>query len=219
MLPNAARTLPRPFFLPNAEGEDAVLGRLDLYGDVPRIETKGNLYSSRPRYLRERWGDKMIAAVGERLSPTSRKLLLEPPLPFQWTPYENLVEIDYRIVEVAMDGEVSRMKEFGAAIATYDLPLSYRILFKVGTPGFVVSRFPTAFRAYFRPGDIRVDASKTSAAISLEGAVYPRYMCEQGIAGWCRRAVELSGGVSVAANHVECRHRGDSRCTYKITWR
>ena len=38
-----------------------------------------------------------------------------------------------------MRGEVAQMTEFGSAIAKHDLPLLYKVLFKVGSPTFIVN--------------------------------------------------------------------------------
>jgi len=175
--------------------------------------------SSRARYVREEYGEKTLQRVVEALSPAAAKYVLQPPLAFEWCAYRPLVELDYSIVVRAMGGSVEHMNHFGAKIASYDLPLAYRAIFKLGSPGFVVGRLPTAYRAYFRPGRFEVVRSGRQAEVVLVDAVFPRYMCEFGMSGWLRAAVTLSGGEGAAARHSKCLHRGDAHCRWDISWR
>ena len=209
----------RPSFLPaDCPARDSILGDLSLYERTCAIETKGNLIGSRRRYLELEFDSKVFQAVADELGPAARGYLLDPPLDFAWAPYEPLIELDYFITRVAMSGTVSRMKHFGAEVAKYDLPLKYRVLFKVGSPAFVFKRLNMAYSAYLRPGRLEIETEPRSGTVVLHGAAFPLYMCSFGMAGWMRAALELSGGKNVAVKHSHCVHRGDPRCTYHASW-
>ncbi|GAB5543838.1 MAG: hypothetical protein RLP09_05675 [Sandaracinaceae bacterium] len=181
---------------------------------------KGSLMAARPRYVRETWGEDTLRRVAEATAPVARRHLEDEPVTMAWFPLEEMVEIDQRIIEVAMDGDLRQMQPFGATIASYDLPTIYRALYRLGTPAFVLKSIGVAYRQYLRPGWARTEVhEKGRATVTIGEAIYPRYLCKYGIAGWVESAITLSGGEDVRVAHVECLHEGDERCRWEGRWR
>jgi hypothetical protein len=184
-----------------------------------RHQVKGNLLAARPRYVRERWGDDGIRRVVARLSPEMRALLVAEILPFTWYPLDQLAAVDRAIVEGPMGGDASAMKEFGATIARYDLSTIYKVLFKVGTPAFVVRRANVAYSTYIRGGVMRGETpSPGQGTVTFIDGTFPKYLCRYGVAGWLTAAVELSGGRNVRFDEVDCIHDGAPQCRWQGHW-
>jgi hypothetical protein len=199
--------------------DERVFGEPRVLADVDRHEVKGNLVSARPRYLRERWGESALEDVASRLSEQSRKLVLSPTLPFAWYPLRDMAEIDRAIVNGPMQGDVSQMKHFGATIARYDLSTIYKMLFKLGTPAFVIRRINVAYRTYIRGGSMRGETpSSSSAVVTFVDGAFPIYLCRYGVAGWLTAAIELSGGHEVRVEETACRHSGSEHCRWEASW-
>lgn len=198
--------------------DDPILGNAKILSKIDEHEVKGNLVGARPRYVRERWGEEGIADVAARLSEPERKLFLATTLPFNWYPMRAMAEIDRAIVLGPMRGDPFRMKDFGATIARYDLPTIYKVLFKVGSPAFVVRRIGVAYRTYIRGGSMRGETpTSASAIITLEGNL-PKYLCTHGCAGWFSAAIELSGGRRVRVTETDCVHDGAKHCRWEAHW-
>jgi hypothetical protein len=182
-------------------------------------QIKGTLLASRPRYVREQWGDAGLADVASRLSPALRAVFQGSPLPFAWYPFAEMAEIDQAIVAGPMGGDLSHMKRFGSTIARYDLPTLYKMLFKLGTPSFVVKRINLAYSTYIRGGTVEASSvSKDRAVVTLTEGDFPFYFCDQGIPGWFHAAIELSGGTGVRVTQVECVHKAGARCVWEARW-
>jgi hypothetical protein len=183
-------------------------------------QVKGNLLASRPRYVREQWGDEAYAEVASKLSPSARSIFEGTILPFAWYPFPDMAEIDRAIVAGPMVGDVSQMKAFGSTIARYDLPNLYKVLFKIGTPSFFMKRINAVYSTYIRGGAIATSfISKENAVVAQPVGDFPFYFCDQGIPGWFTAAIELSGGWQVRVDQVACVHKGGARCIWNAEWK
>jgi hypothetical protein len=200
---------------------DPVFGDLHYASEMRENQIKGNLLARRAWYVRDRWGDAALAAVAAAVPETARKFLGDaPPLTFAWYPFGVMMDIDRAIVDGPMRGEVGRMTEFGSAIAKHDLPLLYKVLFKVGSPAFIVKRLNIVAKQYIRESTISVQMADDSDAIVTQGGRrFPMYFCTYGVSGWFHAALELSGARSPTVNHATCLHRGDAACTWSLRWR
>jgi hypothetical protein len=198
--------------------DDAVFGRPDATA-WHSTQVKGNLLAARPRYVRDQWGDAGMRDVAARLSPEHRAIFESVILPFSWQPFPVMAAIDRAIIDGPMGGDLTLMKRFGATIARYDLPTLYKVLFKIGTPAFLVKRVGVVYQTYIRGGSIASDdVTAKSAKVTLTAGNMPFYFCDQGIPGWFTAAIELSGGTNVAVRQTACIHHGAARCVWEATW-
>jgi len=199
---------------------DPVLGDPRFAPRYAAYEVKGTLLGARRRYVQEEYGAEALAKLKGAVSAEARQYLDDDPLPFAWYPLEVLVEIDRQIVLGPMDGRVAEMKYFGDRIARYDLNTLYKMLFKLGTPSFVLKRIGTAYGLYFRGGGgVRAESlGDRRMQLSFRDAVQPYYMCKYGISGWLHASVDLSGGRNIGIDHERCVHSGDPTCVWKVSW-
>lgn len=180
---------------------------------------KGNLLASRARWIRENGGEAGLDELVEAVPEPGRRFLIEPPLPFAWYPFEPMLAIDREIIRSVMNGRVERMYDLGNAIARYDLSTIYKVLFKLGSPAFIIKRIGIVYGQYLRPGRAVSESSSPGAAtVSLTDVRFPYYFCAHGISGWLHAAIELSGGRNVAVTQVDCVHRGAGECRFELRW-
>jgi hypothetical protein len=178
---------------------------------------KGSLLSARPRYLKETWGDDALKGVLAVLDGPTRATLESAILPFAWYPFETLLKIDEAIIEGPMKGDITQIKPFGRAVAQYDLPTIYKVLFKIGTPAFLIKRVGTVYGTYVKGGSMTAAVVGKTASVTLTGAL-PAYFCQQGIPGWFTAALELSGAKAVRVTEGACIHRRAANCRWDATW-
>ncbi|MGZ3425346.1 MAG: hypothetical protein ACXVCV_01800 [Polyangia bacterium] len=199
---------------------DPVFGDLKHEREMRDNQIKGNLLGRRAWYVRDRWGDEALAALAKAVPEAARKFLVDAPLTFAWYPFSVMMDIDRAIVEGPMRGDVAKMTEFGSAIAKHDLPLLYKVLFKVGSPTFIVKRLNIVAKQYIRESDITVVMrGDRDAVVTLSGRRFPMYFCTYGVSGWFRAALELSGATAPTVEHTGCMHRGDAECSWTLRWR
>jgi predicted hydrocarbon binding protein len=202
-----------------AVAHDPIFGDPTLWNASSPLRVKGTLLSARPRYVRERWGEAMIDDVAARVGDEARHVLREDILPFRWYPMAVLADIDRAIVQGPMEGDITLMKAFGSEIARYDLPTVYKMLFRFGTPAFVIKRIKVAYASYIQGGRIQSEVPEPHRArVSLHEAALPRYLCTHGISGWLTAALELSGAKAVHAEETACTHDGAPHCQWDARW-
>ena len=104
-------------------------------------------------------------------------------------------------------------------IAKHDLPTLYKVLFKVGTPEFVMKRIGSAAATYIRDTELNGSSRRSGqASVVQSGRTFPLYFCKYGVSGWFQAAVELSGGKRVIVEHSACRHLGAAGCEWELSW-
>lgn len=199
-------------------GVDEFWGDRSKLTGLDTLRCKGNWLASRPRYVRDTWGDEMLARVSERLEERERGYFDKSPMPFMWHPFEALCLIDEKIVEVPMQGDVTAMRAFGGAMTDYDLNMVYRAFFRLGTPEFLLSKTHLLWRQYASAGRLASKVEKGEATLALEEVVIPRYLCTYGICGYLGAATVAAGGTNVRSEHTACVHLGDPVCRYALRW-
>jgi hypothetical protein len=222
---------------------DPIFGDLQYLDEMLRTHVKGNLVRARSRYLKEKYGDAVFMDVADSVPSEARSYLFEPPLVSSWVLAGPMCEIDRAIVAGPMKGDVTRMFEFGENIAAYDLPNVYRsVLTMLSRPSFLMGRMGMIYGMYFKEGDMHAETMTASAfrrarssiypglwtkqaepttrgaTVTLKGHVLPFYMCCYGVSGWFSAALATYGVKDKGIKHVACRHRGDSKCRWAITW-
>jgi hypothetical protein len=182
-------------------------------------QVKGNLLAARPRYVREQWGEEAVRDIAKRLDASIRPMFDGSVLPFAWHSFGTLAAIDSLIVTGPMGGDIARMKHFGETIAHYDLSTLYKMLFKLGSPEFVMRRVGVVYRTYIKGGGMAAaEVQRGEAMVRLTEGCLPRYFCAFGVAGWFTAALELSGGKAVDVREVECVHKGSRNCVWHAKW-
>jgi hypothetical protein len=169
--------------------------------------------------VKEQWGDDALRDVAKRLDASVRPAFDGTILPFAWHSFGDLAAIDSAIIDGPMKGDMAQMKHFGETVARYDLSTLYKMLFKLGSPEFVIRRVAVVYRTYIRGGGVAAAEVKTGEAlVRLTDGALPRYFCSHGVSGWFTAAIELSGGKEVNVRETECVHDGADHCAWHATW-
>lgn len=101
-----------------------------------------------------------------------------------------------------------------AYVAESDLSGYMKVLMKLGTPGFVLRRFPRVWRHYFDTGQLSVETEGAGAEVEIVGAQAYGAAALEGAAGWMTKGLELSG----ASGSSVIRSGPDSRARYRLSW-
>jgi hypothetical protein len=198
---------------------DPIFGDLSHEREMRENQVKGNLLGRRAWYVRDRWGDAVLAEIAAAVPRAARTYLVDTPLTFAWYPFGAMMDIDRAILEGPMHGEIERMIEFGSAIAKHDLPTLYKVLFNIGSPAAILKRINVVTRQYIRRSPMRTEIARPGhALITLGGHPFPLYFCAYGCTGWVLAALELSGAKSPKVTHPSCVHRGDAACAWQAEW-
>ncbi len=199
---------------------DPVFGDVTLIDASPDVEVRGRALPARRAYLLKHFGEKSYEDLIASLPPELRALLEDPPLAFSWVSLARMRELDRHIIDKVFGGRLSPMRSLHAEMAENDMNMAYKVLFKFGSPTFILSKVDIAYRHYFRPGGVDILELEEGRGVGrLRDVTLPQYMCSEGLSGWTRAAVELSGGKNVAVLHTSCKHQGDADCLWELSWK
>jgi hypothetical protein len=199
---------------------DPIFGDMGLLSRMHKTMVKGNLLAWRNRYVQKHFGSETVRTLAKQLPGEIGAKLLNPPLAFNWLPVKDMMEIDRAIVQGPMEGDVSRMKQFGAEIGVADLSTIYKIILRMaGTMDKFVYKTNTAFDSYFQPGRGEGKAIKKGhARVTFHGIVLPYYLCTFGLPGWLEGLGKLTGTKNLRIQHDICCHKGHENCSWSLYW-
>lgn len=115
------------------------------------------------------------------------------------------------------------MAKLASFVAERDLPTLFRLVLKIGTPDFVMSRTPSLYNRYFDAGSFtpsKVEANHWHAALAVDRDVEAGpglFSCDAGITAWLTQALQLTG-VNARVHHSACRFRMNRQCEYELRW-
>lgn len=178
---------------------------------------KGVMLVARQKFLRERFGERELQLVHQKLSPGTHRVAV-PPLSGSWVPFSALVEYDRAIFEQVRDRHPDILVLVGAASAAYGIGTIYRVLDNQELAGFLggIAHFHELYQRYGR-----VVYTRTPRGAVMEYFDYPCYspvFCASGV-GFFLEAILRHGGRDPEVRETRCHCRGDGVCRYEMTWR
>jgi uncharacterized protein (TIGR02265 family) len=182
-------------------------------------QVKGTAVQSSMRYVRERFGEDVLARVIEALPEADRQGFGHGVLPSAWYPMDAFLRFMQEAERQLRAQEPDVVRKMGRASCEYGVTGIYKVFFKVGSPEFVISRATRVFASYYDTGELKVVDSGPGLAVvelgGLEGGA--REFCER-IYGWMQRTLEMAGARSLRSAHSTCIHRGDPVCRFEGNW-
>lgn len=185
---------------------------------MKRVKVRGTALLSCERYLTERFGKAAWPRVLSGLDADDRERL-EDVVDSERYRFSLLLKVGRRAQELFGAQEPRLHEEMGRASADHGVSGLYKVLFRMGSPKFIISQAPQVWNSHFNSGEMRaVLAEKDRAVVELADFAEPApEVCER-VMGWLARCVELAGGDKVQIVHTECVHRGGKVCRYEGSW-
>ena len=180
------------------------------------MRVKGSALRARQLFVEERGGPEAYERFVRELAPGTRARVEGGLLANDWYPFDcfvNLCEVADRTLGA---GDLSLCVDMGRFGCDVNLTTLYRLLFKVGSVGFILKRARVAWRTTYDSGELRV-VEEQPGFVRMVVEDWPdarRAHCLS-VLGWMLRAVEISGGNVVHAAE-KCRAKGDESCEFAI---
>lgn len=163
--------------------------------------------------------DEAWLAVYGDLKPESREVFSRPLLASAWYPFFAYAELLDIVVKRFFGGNIERAREVGAHDLEQGLNTVYRMLYKAGSPAFLIRMSSLLWRSYFNVGRMVVEESgRGFARVRIEEFTLPLEAVCWDIFGSICRGLELSGASNVKATHTECPLKGGAVMRYEATW-
>ncbi|MFQ5458167.1 MAG: hypothetical protein ACE5FC_06935 [Myxococcota bacterium] len=169
--------------------------------------------------MRSRFGNEAWLQVYGDLKPASREIFSRHLLPSAWYPYFAYAEVLDIVVRRFYGGKIESAREVGANDLEASLNSVYRMLYKAGSPAFIIRMSSLLWRAYFNTGRMVVEESgRGFARVRIEAFTPPAKAVCWDIFGSLCRGLELSGATAIHAAHTDCPLKGDAAMRYEATW-
>jgi hypothetical protein len=180
------------------------------------VRVKGSALKARVTYVQERGGDEVYARFVSQLAPGTRALVEGGMLATEWYPFECFMNLCETADALLGAGDLESCFEMGRYACELNLTTLYKLLFRVGSVGFILKRARVAWRTTYDSGELRVvEDTPGFVRMQIEEWPQPRRAHCLSILGWMHRAVELSGG-KVLGSEEKCRARGEAVCEFAI---
>lgn len=182
-----------------------------------RATVSGSVFLGLRRWFDEQYGREVFESLLDELPADARDLALSRAL------------VNTSRIPAAIWSEIGRQaiaryglngdKGFYAAamsIAMDDLSGYMKVLMKIGTPSFVLSRFPRVWRHYFSEGELEiVKRDAHSGTVVVRGAAAYGSAAQEGAVGWMRAAISYAGGRDVKVIRSQI---SEDESHYRIRW-
>jgi predicted hydrocarbon binding protein len=177
---------------------------------------KGSKISSKLAFVRDEYGDEMVAEVVRSLGPAdqeSLRMILETG----WYPIELYERVIEAICKTAARGDASVYARIGHHSAEEVLTKTYRI-FRGRSPLDALNKMVPMHSMMNDPGEMEISSQREGqCTIKILKPRSTKIICSVAYAFY-ERVVEICGGANVRVSEVKCSARGAVFCQFDITW-
>jgi hypothetical protein len=186
-------------------------------------QVKGSLLIHLHHFVVRSHGEAVWQDVLELLPPEDRKVLGGILIMGGWYPIGVWNRALERYLPAHFAHPMKGMTELSEDIAREDLTTLYKLILKVGTPGFMISKSGSLWARYFDTATlVPRELGPRKWHLELEG---PRledeapsaYTCEAGVCGWLTSGLKLTG-TKLSIVQTRCRFGGSPICEYEASW-
>lgn len=179
---------------------------------------KGAAVHSTLEFVREEFGDVVLARALAALEPATREVIAAVS-PTGEMPYAQLVALWEALDAVLRETAPSWIERAGAMSIQSRGAQLYGGILRKSSPTEFLTQSVSLFKLFYQPGDmIVVEEELGRAVLRLVGfGARTTLFCRRQTGG-LTRALELAGGDHAAARHVRCACEGDAFCEWELTW-
>lgn len=185
------------------------------------MEVKGEVLISLPLFIIKKFGNEEFERWLRFLTPDAKKVYSNPIIKTEWYPLkEMLVRPTLKICELFYKKNLIGAFECGRFSAEYGLKGIYKILVRLSSPDVLINRAKKILQNYYQPCEIDVFLQAHNLAILRITEFSEMSPCiEQRIAGWMKRAVEITGVDRVNVKILKSLTKNDQYTEFQITWK
>jgi hypothetical protein len=183
------------------------------------MEVKGTAVKTIPKFVQEKFPEEYSTWL-KSLPEASAKIMSSSISLTKWYSLKNALIIPTRLIGEMFYNDVEQGAfELGVYSSQVALKGIYKILVKVSSPSFIVSRAPGLLESYYRPTIMAVtEKSNTHAVLSIIDFPEPDVAVDYRIYGWIKNTMESSNFHLPEVSIRKSLGKGDFVTEYLITW-
>ncbi|MCK4665109.1 hypothetical protein KAU33_00065 [Candidatus Dependentiae bacterium] len=183
------------------------------------MQVKGLLIEPIYEFLRCRYGESFLSKIFTHLSQKEEQVLHLKISTAMWYPYEFYIDLLNSIHSELNSESPEVMREMGVYAAEFALKTPYHLLFRFGTPKFLIRIGNKAYRTYFDEGKFKAfDLKDKSVLIKISQLSDINDLNFEIILGWMEGAFALTGGKNPRAILKEKYDKEEKYVIIKGTW-
>jgi len=175
---------------------------------------KGSAFTARFAYLKRRFSGRWDELVASFDAPT-RALAHGPCLNASWYPFACFVDLNLKADRLVGAGDYALVREMGRDAAITNLPLFYKLFYKIGSVDFILGKAAALWRQHHDTGRAEVvkHADNHYEYRLYEFAAPHPTLCRS-LEGFLVGTLEVMGMKRVDGREVECVLRGAPCCAF-----
>ena len=184
-----------------------------------RAQTKGISFLHVRHYAERRFGAAGWSKVLAELDAADRATI-SATVAVGWYDLALYVRLLNALERAHGDGSFQLVADSGAYQAERDLNVVFRMLLRLGTPAYVVSKTAEYWNRMQTTGKWTLERPTPNSVNGwlADWGVVDAALCAELVA-YIRRLIELVGGKDVVVAHPECRLKGHRACLFTLTWK
>jgi len=164
-------------------------------------------------YVREQHGDVAWQNVLKEL-PRQHREEVETAIAVGWYEVAHFAQMLRTVDRVCGRGDLSLLRDIGAAEADQDLNRVLRVFLRVLSPSQIFKVEARLWSHFQSAGTWSSVTVPGGVDATLRGWEVDEALCEE-LAGYLVRLVQFTGGKAVTVNHRVCRSKGHDRCVFE----
>lgn len=186
------------------------------------MQVKGEVIQSTIEFIKTTFGDSAFEKVLSHLTTEEQSLLNLRIARSLWYPFELYIHLSEAMVKElgsGEEGDLSLMRAAGGYSAQFGLKTAYKLLFRLGTPTYIIKIARKAYSMYFDEGILEItDSGDKMIKLKLHEIDRINEYHLQRVAGWMEKTFEITGGKNPRVR-VTDRHDGaDKYVIFTGTW-
>lgn len=184
------------------------------------MKIKGAGLKSHKAFVKQVFGEEGLDRALRALSEADRAVIgSNVILASDWLDFEPYIRFFRAVATELNQGDESIWFRMGEAAAERDLGGIYRIFVKLGSPRYIIKQTAAVFKQYYSDGEASSEVlDSNKVRLTIRGFETHHYPIETVIAGWGKKALELSGGKAPQVRVVRSLKSGGGVAEFEATW-
>ena len=182
------------------------------------MKVKGSVFKSTLDFIKKNFGESGMSKVLSHLSTEDKTLLKLRISAALWYPFDLYINLSMAIEKEFGTGDLKLMRQIGGYSAESGLATGYKIIFRLGSPFYIVNIASKAYSMYFDKGLLEVfDEGDHVIKLKLHQIDKIHDFHLERVAGWMEKTFEMTGGKNPDVQ-IEEKNYEEKYVIFKGTW-
>ncbi|MDD3628109.1 MAG: hypothetical protein PHV06_12415 [bacterium] len=182
------------------------------------MQVKGTVFKSTIDYIKTHYGDLGFSQVLSNLSEEDKNLLSLRVSSAIWYPFELYIRFSTAIKKEFGEENPDILQDIGGYSAETGLHGAYKILFRLGSPTYIIKIAGKAYSMYFDQGILEViESGECLVKLKLHDITEINDLHLERILGWMKKTFAMTGGKNPQMEIFEKNYE-EMYVIFKGTW-